>query len=122
MKEQILKHLNILLNEYQKEQVQLEVELSKNIKEIERLDKNSDLIEISSKAGEVKECISWVANNIIDTNITALKKVDYVGKIQLTNGVELVGNFQFNKWKNNWRHIESKTEFKMNSILLKSKD
>lgn len=35
MKEQILKHLNILLNEYQKEQVQLEVELSKNIKEIE---------------------------------------------------------------------------------------
>ena len=119
MKEQILKHLNILLNEYQKEQVQLEVELSKNIKEIERLDKNSDLIEISSKAGEVKECISWVDNNIIDTNITALKKVDYVGKIQLTNGVELVGNFQFNKWKNNWRHIESKTEFKTNSILLK---
>ncbi len=61
MKKQTLKHLTIILNEYEKGQSQLEFDLTNDkLNEFERLEKNSDLIEISSRAGEVRECISWI--------------------------------------------------------------
>ena len=59
MKEQTLKYLTILLNEYQKGQSYLEQDLSnEELKEFERLDINSDLIEVASKIGH-KNFIIW---------------------------------------------------------------
>lgn len=61
MKKQTLKYLNSLLEEFERSQSYLEDDLSnEEIKESERLDINSDLIEVASKIGELKECISWI--------------------------------------------------------------
>ena len=61
MKEQTLKYLKIILEEYEKGQRYLEDDLSNDeLNESERLEINSDLIEVASKIGEIKECISWV--------------------------------------------------------------
>ena len=61
MKEQTLKYLTILLSEFERGQSYLESDLSNDeLNESERLEINSDLIEVASKIGEIKECISWV--------------------------------------------------------------
>lgn len=61
MKKQTLKYLTIILKEYEKGQSYLEDDLSNDeLNDSERLDINSDLIEVASKIGEIKECIFWV--------------------------------------------------------------
>ena len=61
MKEQTLKYLTILLSEFERGQSYLESDLSNDeLNESERLDINSDLIEVASKIEEIKKCISWV--------------------------------------------------------------
>ena len=60
MKEQTLKYLTILLSEFEGGQSYLESDLSNDeLNESERLDINSDLIELASKIEEIKKCISW---------------------------------------------------------------
>ena len=74
MKEQTLKYLTILLSEFERGQSYLESDLSNDeLNESERLDINSDLIEVASKIEEIKKCISWVKKSNFFFNLSKQK-------------------------------------------------